>query len=39
MPVKAGPRLVGVTFIERNEVRDEEVLRPRLRGTGPEVGN
>jgi hypothetical protein len=35
--VKAGPRVVGVTFIERDEVRDEEVLRPRLRSTGPEL--
>jgi hypothetical protein len=37
IPVKAGPRVVGVTFIERNEVRDEEVLRPRLRGVGPSL--
>jgi hypothetical protein len=37
IPVKAGPRAVGVTFLERDEVRDEEVLRPRLRSTGPEV--
>ena len=35
MPMKAGPRLIGVTFIERNEVRDEQVLRPRARGVGP----
>ncbi|MGA3235771.1 MAG: DUF1592 domain-containing protein [Bryobacteraceae bacterium] len=35
--VKAGPRVIGVTFIERDEVRDEEVLRPRLRSTGPEL--
>jgi hypothetical protein len=35
--VKAGPRLIGVTFIERNEVRDEEVLRPRMRSTGPQL--
>ena len=26
-----------MTFIERNEIRDEEVLRPRMRSTGPEV--
>jgi len=38
IPVKAGPRLIGVSFIERNEVRDEEVLRPRMRGVGPELG-
>jgi uncharacterized protein DUF1592/uncharacterized protein DUF1588/uncharacterized protein DUF1585/uncharacterized protein DUF1587/uncharacterized protein DUF1595/cytochrome c len=35
IPVKAGPRLIGVTFLERNEVRDEQVLRPRMRGIGP----
>ena len=34
IPVKAGPRLVGVTFIERNQTRDEETLRPRMRGRG-----
>jgi mono/diheme cytochrome c family protein len=32
--LKAGPRLIGVTFVERNELQDEEVLRPRLRSTG-----
>jgi hypothetical protein len=35
--VKAGPRIVGVTFVERDEVRDEGVLRPRMRSTGPEL--
>jgi len=35
--VKAGSRVIGVAFIERNELRDEEVLRPRLRSTGPEL--
>jgi mono/diheme cytochrome c family protein len=34
VPVKAGPHLVGVTFIERDEVRDEATLRPRMRGRG-----
>jgi mono/diheme cytochrome c family protein len=34
--IKAGPRLVGVTFIERDEVRDESTLRPRMRGRGTE---
>jgi hypothetical protein len=34
IPIKAGPRLLGVAFVERNELRDEEVLRPRLRSTG-----
>jgi mono/diheme cytochrome c family protein len=38
VPVKAGPRLIGVAFIEKNEVRDEEVLRPRMRGAGAEIG-
>ncbi|MEO8260200.1 MAG: DUF1592 domain-containing protein [Acidobacteriota bacterium] len=39
--VKAGPRLVGVTFIERNLARDESTLRPRLRGRGtqPAIAN
>ena len=36
--VKAGPRLIGVAFIEKDEVRDEEVLRPRMRGAGAEIG-
>ena len=35
--MKAGPRAIGVAFIERDEVRDEEVLRPRLRSPGPEI--
>ena len=34
IPMKAGPHSIGVAFIERNELRDEEVLRPRLRSTG-----
>ena len=38
VPVKAGPRLLGVAFIEKDEVRDEEVLRPRMRGAGAEIG-
>jgi mono/diheme cytochrome c family protein len=36
IPVKAGPRLVGIAFIERNEVRDESTLRPRMRSRGTE---
>ena len=36
VPIKAGPRIVGVTFIERDEVRDESTLRPRMRGRGTE---
>ncbi len=34
IPVKAGPRLVGVTFLEHNQARDENTLRPRMRGRG-----
>ncbi len=32
--VKAGPRLIGVTFVEHTEARDENTLRPRMRGRG-----
>jgi uncharacterized protein DUF1592/uncharacterized protein DUF1588/uncharacterized protein DUF1585/uncharacterized protein DUF1595/uncharacterized protein DUF1587 len=35
IPMRAGPRTIRVTFLERNEVRDEQILRPRLRGVGP----
>src|SRR5262245_29630296 len=35
VPVKAGRREIAVAFVERNEVRDEQVLRPRMRGIGP----
>jgi mono/diheme cytochrome c family protein len=34
IPIKAGEHLVGVTFIERNQARDEETLSPRLRSRG-----
>ena len=39
--MKAGPRLVGVTFIEHNQARDENTLRPRMRGRGtqPAISN
>jgi hypothetical protein len=33
-PVKAGERLLGVTFIERGRALGEETLRPRLRSRG-----
>ena len=36
LSITAGPHLVGVTFIERDEVRDEATLRPRMRGRGSE---
>lgn len=40
-PVKAGQRLIGVTFIEHSQAQDEETLRPRLRsrGTGPSLAS
>jgi mono/diheme cytochrome c family protein len=40
VPVKAGPHLIGVSFVQRTEARDEAVLRPRMRsrGTQPAVG-
>jgi mono/diheme cytochrome c family protein len=34
VPVKAGPRLIGVAFIQHDEARDEATLRPRMRGRG-----
>jgi len=34
IPVKAGPRLIGVTFIEQSQARDEDTLQPRLRSRG-----
>jgi mono/diheme cytochrome c family protein len=41
VPIKAGPRLVGVTFIQRTEARDESTLRPRMRsrGTFPSIAS
>jgi hypothetical protein len=36
VPMKAGPRLIGITFIERDAVRDETTLRPRMRSRGTE---
>jgi len=32
--VKAGPRLVGVTFVQRTEALDEATVAPRLRSRG-----
>ncbi|MDQ6700111.1 MAG: DUF1592 domain-containing protein, partial [Acidobacteriota bacterium] len=34
VPLKAGPRLIGITFVAQNDTRDEETLRPRMRGRG-----
>jgi Protein of unknown function (DUF1592)/Protein of unknown function (DUF1588)/Protein of unknown function (DUF1585)/Protein of unknown function (DUF1587)/Protein of unknown function (DUF1595)/Planctomycete cytochrome C len=40
LPVKAGPRLIGVTFLLRTEAFDEATVRPRTRGRGtlPAIG-
>jgi hypothetical protein len=40
IPVKAGPRLIGVTFIQHTEALDEGTLRARQRSRGsqPAVG-
>ncbi len=35
--MKAGPQLIGVTFIQRDETRDEQTLRPRMRGRGTQL--
>jgi mono/diheme cytochrome c family protein len=34
LPLKAGPKLVGVAFVQRTEARDEATLRPRMRSRG-----
>jgi mono/diheme cytochrome c family protein len=41
LPIKAGPRLVGVAFVQRTEARDENTLRPRTRsrGTQPAIAS
>ena len=36
IPLKAGPRLIGVAFVQRTEARDEATVRPRMRGRGTE---
>lgn len=37
VPLKAGPRMIGVTFVEKDQARDEDTVRPRMRGRGTEV--
>ena len=41
IPIKAGPRLLGVTFLQRTEALDESTLRPRTRSRGnfPAIAN
>ena len=34
VPVSAGPRLIGVTFVQKTEALDEATLRPRQRSRG-----
>jgi mono/diheme cytochrome c family protein len=34
IPLKAGPKLIGVSFVQRSEARDEATLRPRMRSRG-----
>jgi hypothetical protein len=34
-PLTAGPHLLGITFVERSEALDEDILRGRMRGRGP----
>jgi mono/diheme cytochrome c family protein len=41
IPIKAGPRMVGVTFIQKTEALDEATLHPRerTRGTQPAIAS
>ncbi len=34
LPLKAGPKLIGVAFLQRSDVRDEATLRPQMRSRG-----
>ena len=41
LTLKAGPKLIGVTFVQRTDARDEATLRPRMRsrGTQPAINS
>ncbi len=41
LQLAAGPKLVGVSFVQRTEARDEAMLRPRMRsrGTQPAIAS
>jgi hypothetical protein len=41
LQLPAGPKLVGVSFVQRSEARDEATLRPRMRsrGTQPAIAS
>ncbi len=34
LPLQAGPKLIGVTFVQHSELRDESTLKPRMRSRG-----
>jgi mono/diheme cytochrome c family protein len=41
LSLKAGPKLIGVAFVQRTDARDEATLRPRMRsrGTQPAINS
>ena len=41
LTLKAGPKVIGVAFVQRTEARDESTLRPRMRsrGTQPAINS
>ena len=41
IPLEAGPKLIGVSFVQRTDARDEATLRPRMRsrGTQPAIAS
>jgi hypothetical protein len=41
LTLKAGPKLIGVAFVQRTDARDESTLRPRMRsrGTQPAINS
>lgn len=41
IPLTSGPHVIGVTFVERNEVFDETILLPKMRsrGSGAAIGS
>src|SRR5262245_39088133 len=41
LPLKAGPKVIGVSFLQHTEARDESTLRPRMRsrGTQPAIAS
>ena len=38
LTLKAGPKLIGVAFVQRTDARDESTLRPRMRSRGTQPG-